>query len=235
MSLQTDIVGAPATAPELPKGRVEVIDLVKEFHTHKGRVRVLDNISFSVGMGERFAILGRNGAGKSTLIKLLSGLLRPTSGRIERGLSLSWPLALAGGFEGSLTGYDNLRFLCRIYDVPFHETFDYVEDFTELGKHLHTPVRYYSDGMRMRLAFGLSLAINFDCYLIDEVILVGDRRFQEKCRLEIFEKRGHCAMILAIHAVEVVRDFCNAALVLKGGRGRVFTDVQLASDIYCTL
>lgn len=229
-----EAVGWSDPFPRSPR-KIEVIDLVKEFHTEHGPRRVLDGISFSVGMGERIAVLGRNGAGKSTLIQILSGLLRPTSGRIERGLRMSWPLALGGGFEGDLTGYDNIRFISRIYNAPFRDTYDYVADFTELGRHLHMPVRYYSSGMRMRLAFALSLAIDFECFLIDEVILVGDRRFQEKCHFEIFENRKHCAMILAIHGIDVVHNFCNSALVLKNGRGRVFTDVKLATDIYATL
>src|SRR6185312_5651181 len=160
---------------------------------------VLDGISFSVGMGQRIAVLGRNGAGKSTLIQILSGLLRPTSGRIERGLRMSWPLALGGGFEGDLTGYDNIRFISRIYNAPFQETYEYVEEFTELGRNLHMPVRFYSSGMRMRLAFALSLAIDFECFLIDEVILVGDRRFQQRCHDELLVKRKDRAMLMAIH------------------------------------
>jgi capsular polysaccharide transport system ATP-binding protein len=215
--------------------KIEVIDLVKEFETEHGKRRVLDGISFSVGMGERIAVLGRNGAGKSTLIQILSGLLRPTSGRIERGLRMSWPLALGGGFEGDLTGYDNIRFISRIYNAPFQATYEYVAEFTELGRHLHMPVRFYSSGMRMRLAFALSLAIDFECFLIDEVILVGDKRFQQKCHVEIFGNRRHCAMILAIHDMGVVHDFCGSALVLKNGRGRVFNDVRLATDIYASL
>jgi capsular polysaccharide transport system ATP-binding protein len=214
---------------------IVVSNLVKEFETEIGRRRVLDNVSFSVGMGERMAVLGGNGAGKSTLIQILSGLQRPTSGTVERGLRMSWPLALGGGFEGELTGYDNVRFLCRIYNVPFRETFDFVEDFTEMGKQLHVPVRLYSSGMRMRLAFALSLAVDFECFLIDEVILVGDQRFQEKCRREIFDKRADRAMILAIHSYETVTQQCSKALVLKNGRGRVFDDVELASQIYGSL
>ncbi|MEQ1710895.1 MAG: ABC transporter ATP-binding protein [Hyphomicrobium sp.] len=209
--------------------------IVKEFETEIGTRRVLDGISFRVGMGERMAVLGRNGAGKSTLIQILSGLQLPTSGTIHRGLRMSWPLALGGGFEGELTGYDNIRFISRIYDVPFRETYDFVEDFTEMGKLLHTPVRFYSSGMRMRVAFALSLAIDFECFLIDEVILVGDQKFQEKCHREIFDKRSDRAMILAIHAMDVVRDRCTSALVLKNGRGRVFDDVIVATNTYATL
>jgi capsular polysaccharide transport system ATP-binding protein len=210
-------------------------DIVKEFHTEVGVRRVLNGISFRVGMGERLAVLGRNGAGKSTLIQILSGLQRPTSGTIERGLRMSWPLALGGGFEGELTGYDNIRFIARVYDVPFRETFDFVDDFTELGKQLHMPVRFYSSGMRMRLAFALSLAIDFECFLIDEVILVGDHRFQQKCHTEIFDKRSDRAMILAIHAMDVVRERCTSALVMKNGQGRIFNDVIEATNTYATL
>lgn len=217
-------------------GRAITADhIVKEFHTEIGVRRVLDGISFRVGVGERMAILGRNGAGKSTLIQIMSGIQRPTSGKITRGLRMSWPLALGGGFEGELTGYDNIRFICRIYDVPFKETAAYIEDFTELGQQLHIPMRFYSSGMRMRLAFALSLAIDFECFLIDEVILVGDQRFQEKCNREIFENRKDRAMIMAIHSLETVRAHCTSVLVLKNGRGRVFTDIELGCRIYSSL
>ena len=154
---------------------------------------------------------------------------------MRRGLRLSWPLALGGGFEGHLTGYDNVRFLSRLYDLPFAETFDYVADFSELGKHMYMPVRFYSDGMRMRLAFALSLAMNFECYLIDEVILVGDRRFQLKCHDELFGRRQHCGMIMAVHDAGVIREYCQSALLLKAGRGRIVTDLALAERIYGTL
>jgi len=215
--------------------RLSAVNISKEFRTESGRSRVLQDISFSVGMGDRLAVLGRNGSGKSTLIKILSGLLRPTSGSVIRDLKMSWPMAFGGGFEGALTGYDNVRFISMIYGAPFKEVFDYVEDFTELGKQLHMDVRFYSDGMKMRLAFALSLAISFECYLIDEVMIVGDRKFQKKCEYEIFERRKDCAMILAIHDTNIVREFCNSALILSGGRGRVFSDTALASDIYLTL
>ena len=148
---------------------------------------------------------------------------------------MSWPLALSGGFQGELTGFDNIRFIARIYDVPFKETYEFVSDFSELGRQLHTPVRYYSSGMRMRLAFALSLAIDFECFLIDEVILVGDHRFQEKCHREIFEKRADRAMILAIHDGTIVKERCTAALVMKDGKGKVFTDLVAAVNTYATL
>jgi capsular polysaccharide transport system ATP-binding protein len=222
------------TVAEDPDRAIIAQDLVKEFVTEAGVRRVLDGINFRVNPGERLAILGRNGAGKSTLIKVLAGLQRPTSGHVHRGLFMSWPLALGGGFEGAMTGYDNIRFIARIYNVPFRQTYDFVEDFTELGRELHVPVRFYSNGMRMRLAFALSLAIDFECLLIDEVLMVGDLRFQQKCHREIFERRQHCGMILAVHALEIVEQYCTQALVLKDGRARVFSDVKLATRVYAT-
>ena len=229
-----DGFGRPAPITPHPRS-LAAINIVKEFHTEHGTRRVLDGVSFEVRPGERMAVLGRNGAGKSTLIKVLSGLELPTSGEIYRGIRMSWPLALGGGFEGGMTGYDNVRFICEIYGAPLKRSLAFVDDFTELGEQLYTAVRFYSDGMRMRLAFALSLAIDFDCYLIDEVILVGDQRFQEKCRYELFERRKDRALIVAIHDVNFVRDFCSSALILKAGRARVFHDVELAANIYATL
>lgn len=214
---------------------VEAINVRKVFEGEHGIVRALNGVSFRVEAGERIGILGGNGSGKSTLIRILAGVLQPTSGEVRREMKLSWPLALGGGFEGQLTGYDNVRFLSQLYGLPFRETFDYVSDFSELGTHMYMPVRFYSDGMRMRLAFALSLSMNFECYLIDEVILVGDRRFQLKCHDELFGKRSASSMIMAVHDTGVVKDYCQSALILKGGRGRVLRDLSLAARIYGTL
>jgi capsular polysaccharide transport system ATP-binding protein len=225
---------APAVDPA-DEPAIVAVDLTKDFITESGPRRVLDRISFRVAAGERMAVLGRNGAGKSTLIKVLAGLMRPTAGYVHRGLFMSWPLALSGGFEGEMTGYDNMRFISRIYGAPFKPMLEFVSDFSELGRYIYEPMRFYSDGMRARLAFGISLAINFECLLIDEIIMVGDRRFQEKCQREIFDNRRHCGMILAVHALDVVESYCSHALVLKDGRGRVFDDVKLACAIYATM
>ncbi|WP_244512031.1 ABC transporter ATP-binding protein [Bosea robiniae] len=218
-----------------PQAAIVADDIVMEFNTEIGRRRVLDGISFEVSMGERLAILGRNGAGKSTLISLLCGLQFPSSGIIHRGLSMSWPIAIDGVVQGEMTGYDYVRFILRIYGVPFEEKLDYIQAFAELGRQLHLPMRFYSTGMRARLAFALSFAIDFDCILIDEVLAVGDQRFHQRCYDELFVRRKHCAMIVAIHDAGFVREHCTAALVLKGGRGRVFHDVDLATEIYASL
>jgi capsular polysaccharide transport system ATP-binding protein len=196
---------------------------------------VLSDVNLVIERGDRIALLGRNGAGKSTLIKLIGGVEMPTSGRVARGMSLSWPLGFAGGFQGSLTGYDNARFIARIYDRDYKDMKAFVEDFTEMGRQLAMPVKTYSSGMRARLAFALSLAIEFDCYLIDEIILVGDQNFQRKCQHELFEKRQDRSMILASHSTEVVRQFCNRAVIINKGRAAVYDDVDQAVDLYSAL
>ena len=210
-------------------------NIVKEYHTPIGRRRVLDNVSFEVRPGEKLAIVGRNGAGKSTLMKIVGGVERPTSGSVERGLYMSWPLAFAGGFDGTMSGIDNIRFIARLYNRPFDAVLSFVDDFAELGRLLLLPVKHYSSGMRMRLAFALTLAIDFECFIIDEVISVGDQRFHRKCHDALFVQRRHCAMILISHDVGIIRSYCDRALVLKSGRGRVFDDVNFALEIYQTL
>ncbi|WP_333834386.1 ABC transporter ATP-binding protein [Rubrimonas sp.] len=214
---------------------IRVLDVVKEYHVKGGSRRVLDGITFDVSPGERLGVLGRNGAGKSTLVRLLGGVESPTSGVIERGMSLSWPLALHGGFHGSLSGVDNVKFVARIYDRPVADVLTYVEEFSELGRYLREPVKTYSSGMRARLAFGLSLAIDFDCYLIDEVIFVGDPSFHAKCRRELFERRADRAMLLVTHDANILRSYCTGALVLHRGRSKLFLDIDVALEVYAAL
>jgi len=211
---------------------ISAVDVTKDYRTEHGVHRALSGVSFSVAKGEKLAVLGRNGAGKSTLIRLIGGVELPTRGVIEQTMSVSWPIGMAGGYHPVLTGNDNIRFIARVYNKPFAEIRDYVEDFAELGKFLSEPMRTYSSGMRARLMFALSLAIDFDCYLIDEIIAAGDQRFQRRSHEELFEKRADRSMILATHIVEFVRAYCSRALILHRGRGKVFTDLGLAFDIY---
>lgn len=210
-------------------------NLCKSYTHGSNHKQVLDNVNLVVERGERIGLLGRNGAGKSTLIKLIGGVEMPTSGKIERRMTLSWPLGFSGGFQGSLTGYDNARFIARIYNRDYADVKAFVEEFTELGRQLKMPVKTYSSGMRARLAFALSLAIEFDCYLIDEIILVGDQNFQAKCHHELFEKRKDRSMILASHSIETVRSYCNRAVLIHGGQAVVHDDVNHALEAYSHL
>ncbi|WP_244421769.1 ABC transporter ATP-binding protein [Azorhizobium caulinodans] len=227
-------VPPPPALGGLPDG-ISLDGIVKEYHTPIGNRRVLDGISFDIARGEKIAILGRNGAGKSTLMKIIGGVEKPTKGKMRFGMSMSWPIAFAGGFDHTMSGLDNIRFISRLYGVPEQEAVARVDQFAELGRLLNLPVKTYSTGMRSRLMFGLSLAVDFDCFLVDEMISVGDQRFQRKCHEEMFVKRAHCSMILVSHDTNIIRNYCKKALVLKNGRGRVFEDLELALRIYDSL
>ena len=211
---------------------IKLIDVSKYYSTRFGSTKVFDRVNLQIAPGERVGILGRNGAGKSTMIRLISGAERPTSGLVERTMSVSWPLAFGGAFQGTLTGLDNLRFICRIYGVESEDKIPFVEEFSELGLYLREPVRSYSSGMRARLAFAISMVIDFDCFLIDEIIAVGDARFHEKCNHELFEKRGNRAMIIVSHDATYIREHCSRATVLLGGRLHELPSLDEAFDFY---
>ena len=203
---------------------IRLTNVCKDYPTKAGPRRVLNNISLAIRPGERVGILGQNGAGKSTLIRLISGGEQPTLGKIERNMSVSWPLAFSGGFQGSLTGTDNVRFICRIYGVDFESRLQFVKEFSELGIYMDEPVSNYSSGMRARLAFGISMTIDFDCYLIDEVMAVGDARFKERCRIELFEKRRHKSMLIVSHSHRYLKGTCDRFLLLRDGSVEEYDD-----------
>jgi len=207
-------------------------NLSKSYRVGHGRKHVLCDVNLQISKSDKIAFLGRNGAGKSPLIRLLGGVEMPTSGIIRRSMSVSWPLGFNGGFQGSLTGYDNARFIARIYNKPYQYVREFVEEFTELGRQLAMPVKTYSSGMRARLAFALSLAIEFDCYLIDEIILVGDAQFRAKCQYELFDKRGDRGFVLASHDMGIIREFCNRAVIVGGQNAIVTDDVEGAVAHY---
>jgi capsular polysaccharide transport system ATP-binding protein len=211
---------------------IKINSLVKQYPTRHGPRTVLDNINLSIKAGEKVGILGRNGSGKSTLIRLISGAEQPTSGNIHRGISVSWPLAFSGAFQGTLTGLDNLRFICRVYGTSTEDKIPFVQEFSELGQYLYEPVKTYSSGMRARLAFAISMVVEFDCFLIDEIVSVGDARFQERCRVELFEKRKDRAMIMVSHNPDFIRAHCEHASVLVEGKLTSFEQVDDAFTFY---
>lgn len=211
---------------------VRLEQVTKYYGTRQGRRRVLDGVSFELERGGHLGILGRNGAGKSTLIRLLSGAEYPSSGHIHRQMSVSWPLAFTGAFQSHLTGLDNLKFVCRIYGVEWKPLLPFVEEFTELGMYLREPVLSYSTGMMMRLAFALSMAIEFDCFLIDEGMAVGDSRFGDRCHVELFDKRRDRSFILVSHDPHIIRSYCNRVAVLHQGRLHEFDTIDAAYEFY---
>lgn len=211
---------------------IQIEDVTKVYSTRRGPRVVLDTINLRVEKGQRVGIIGRNGAGKSTLVRLIGGVEQPTRGRIRRSMSVSWPLAFTGGFHPNLTGLDNLRFICRIYDHEYKKILPFVEEFTELGMYLREPLHVYSSGMRARLAFALSMAIDFDCFLIDEIIAVGDTQFREKCYIELFEKRKDRALIIVSHDHHMIKGRCDKACTLIGGKLHSFEQVDEAYSYY---
>ncbi|VWC84208.1 capsule polysaccharide export ATP-binding protein, CpxA [Burkholderia lata] len=216
---------------------IELRNVTKRYSIHHGRSHreVLKGVNLRVRAGERWGILGRNGAGKSTLIRIISGSDKPHSGEVIKTMSVSWPLAFGGTFQGSLTGKDNVRLIARIYNVDYRKTLDLVEDFAELGAYLDEPVKSYSSGMASRLAFAISMSIEFDCFLIDEGMSVGDHRFHQKCNVELFEKRGDRAMIIVAHQTDLIRNVCSHAAVLENGVLKACETVENAIQIYESL
>ncbi len=211
---------------------IHIDHITKHYSTRHGDVTVLDDVNLIVKPGEKVGILGRNGAGKSTMIRLISGAERPSSGHIRRDMSVSWPLAFGGAFQGTLTGLDNLRFICRVYGTTADDKVKFVQEFSELGRYLREPVKTYSAGMRARLAFAISMVVEFDCFLIDEIVAVGDSRFHEKCRIELFEKRSDRAMIIVSHDPGYIKAHCQHAAVLVKGKLSAFNAVDEAFAFY---
>lgn len=207
-------------------------DIAKIYPTRRGPRTVFSNINLEIQKQDRIGILGANGAGKSTLIRIIGGAEPPSRGKVERLMSTSWPLASGGAFQGSLTAIDNVKFICRIYAAPIAPAIEFVKNFTELGNYLDEPVKTYSSGMKSKLGFALSMIIDFDCYLIDESTAVGDKRFREKCRVELFEKRGERALLMVSHQMSTIKQYCNKAGVLKNGSLFMFPDVESAYEFY---
>lgn len=207
-------------------------NVCKSYRTNHGINRVLENVSVTFKDGVNTAILGLNGSGKSTMIRLIGGAEHPDYGRIIRKSTVSWPIGFTGCFHGSLTGRENLRFVCRIYGADIRKVTSYVEEFSELGEYLDMPFKTYSSGMRSKLAFGLSLAIGFDFYLIDEAFSVGDVVFRRKAELELNKLKERATLIYVSHSSSSVIQHCSAGAVLNKGNLEYFNDLKHAIEKY---
>ena len=207
----------------------------KHFKTQQHKKVILDRVSTEFLPGYSYGILGVNGAGKSTTMRMIAGTMLPNSGRITKTRRVSWPLGFAGGFHPNMTGRDNLNFVARAYGEDVVRVARFVEDFAELGDYIKAPVRTYSSGMMARLAFGLSMAIEFDCYLIDEITAVGDARFQARCQVAFESRRKNSDLIMISHGMDTIKSYCDKAMVLVDGRLMVFDNVEHAIEAYYRL
>lgn len=211
---------------------IHFLDVTKTFASKTGYKVILEPTSLSIPSNRSIGILGRNGAGKSTILKMVAGLEKPDTGRIIKETNISWPLGFSGGFHNDLTGRENVSFIARIYNADPAEIIPYVEDFSELDEYFDMPLRTYSTGMRARLAFGTSMAIDFGYYLIDEITAVGDRKFQEKCRAQFQKRKERSGMLIVSHNASTIKSYCDHALVLKRSILFPFDDVDQAIDFY---
>jgi capsular polysaccharide transport system ATP-binding protein len=213
---------------------IKVHNLTKSFYYQGIKTTIFNDLSFSIGTGESIAILGANGAGKSTLLRILGGIDLPDSGTIETDRTISWPVGLVGGFQGSLTGRENVTFVSRIYtekrNVP--EKVRYVEEFAELGVYFDRPFKTYSSGMRSRVAFGLSMAFDFDVYLIDEVTAAGDQRFREKSKQVLMDRKKKADFLMVDHNLWGLKLHCDRAFILDGGKIEEFSDLDEAVAVH---
>ncbi len=211
---------------------IQLINLSKRFYSKGVETVVIDDLTMSFPPGVAVALLGRNGAGKSSLLRMISGTMRPDVGRVKVHGSVSWPVGFAGSFHGDLTGLQNTRFVGRIYGVDTDHLADFVKGFSELGHRFHLPVRSYSQGMRARLGFALSMGIAFDTYLIDEVTAVGDASFRQKCEHALSERLAGRSAIIVSHSLGMLRRVCQAGVVIEDGNAHWYSNLDLAIEAH---
>lgn len=207
---------------------IRLVNLSKTYFTGGVKKTVMQNVTLTFPPGRSVALLGRNGAGKSTLLKMISGTLAPTTGRIDVTGSISWPVGFMGSFHPDLTGAQNTRFVARVYGVDSDELCDFASDFAQLGRQFHAPFRTYSTGMRSRLAFGVSMGIAFDTYLVDEVTAAGDVSFRDRSTTLFRQRMASAGAVMVSHSMTQVRELCDAACVLDHGTIQWFEDVEEA-------
>ena len=209
------------------------LDRIFKFYRTGGFVKiVLDHVSATFESGRSYGLLGVNGAGKSTMMRLVGGTELPNSGRIRRTSRVSWPLGFAGGFHPLMTGRENVKFVARVYGADIRKTLNFVEEFAELGDYIDVPVKTYSSGMMARLSFGMSMAIEFECYLVDEITAVGDARFQARCQTAFDARRKNADVIMVSHSMQTIKDYCDRGGLIVDGQILMYPDVDGAIAAY---
>ena len=214
---------------------ISISNLTKSYVIGDRRHYVFKDISFDFPAGKNIGILGPNGAGKSTLLRILGGIDHADSGEINRNASLSWPLGLRGGFVGHMTGRENCRMICNAYGVKqkqMRDKLDFIKELSQIGEYFEQPVAYYSSGMGSRLGFALSMAFDFDYFLIDEITAVGDAHFKKLAKEALEQKRKDSKVILVSHSMGDLKRFCDIAVLIKNGEVKVYDDFDAAIQAY---
>ncbi|WP_407522415.1 ABC transporter ATP-binding protein [Methylobacterium oryzisoli] len=207
-------------------------NVTKIYKTNGHRRTVLDRASITMRSGVNYGILGINGAGKSTMIRIMAGSESVTRGRILRTTRVSWPLGFSGGFHPMMTGRENAIFVARVYGEDPRKVLEFVADFSEIGDYINVPIRTYSSGMSSRFNFGMSMAIPFETYLIDEVTAVGDSRFQQRCEEVWSTRRANADIIICSHNMDTLRSYASEGIVLANGRAVIYPDINDAIEVY---
>lgn len=205
-------------------------NVTKQYVTNGQVKTVVQDLSLTIQTGRSVGLLGRNGAGKSTLLRMISGTTDPTEGRIVTKGMVSWPVGFAGAFHPDLSGQQNCRFIARIYGVDSDELTAFVEEFAGLGMHFNLPIRTYSSGMRSRLAFGISMGIAFDIYLVDEITAVGDASFRERSDRMFKARLKDAGAVVCSHSMPQIRMLCDCGIVLEDGQAHYYDDLDAAID-----
>jgi capsular polysaccharide transport system ATP-binding protein len=214
---------------------IELKNVTKYYPISSGVRYILRDVSLQIPSSTNLAVLGSNGAGKSTFLRLIGGAESANRGVIQSDESISWPLGIGSGFQSSLTGRQNVLFVCRINGLRPAQTrqvIDEVYEFTELKEYFDLPVRTYSSGMRARLSFGLSMAFEFDVYLIDELTSVGDTIFREKAKKAFQDLRKRASLIFVSHNVQSLRESCDSALFLHDGTASFHPNIEEGIQAY---
>lgn len=214
---------------------IRVQDVYKRYQTDHGPGKwVLQGVSFTLTPKVNVGLVGRNGAGKSTLLRLIGGVDQPTRGTIERRCRVSWPMGFGGGLQGSLSGRQNAKFVCRIHgrDADLAGRMAFIQDFSELGEAFDEPVKTYSSGMKSRLQFALSLAFDFDVYISDEVTAAGDAAFRNKAAAAFKKLADHAGLIMVSHGEGTLKQFCSAGIWLHEGKAYWFDNIDDALKHY---
>lgn len=207
---------------------IEFRNVTKRFVLNGVEKTVADDVSIDFPDRNCIALLGRNGAGKSTFMRMIAGTLAPCSGEIRVSGTVSWPVGFAGSFHPELSGAQNTRFIARVYGCDTEDLVAFAEDFAQLGEHFHLPFRTYSSGMKSRLAFGVSMGVRFDTYLIDEVTSVGDAAFQARSRDILLARTRSAGAIVVSHSMGMIRQLCSSGAVLDNGKLTYFDDLEEA-------